>query len=72
MRLCSRSDISVHVDVYIDQPPEGTTGVFIAARVPSGGCDVMYADGVYFWVSPAMQQIALTGNYSEWSLRLES
>ena len=60
-----RTDVSVGVDVYIHQPPEGSTGVFVAARVPSGGCDVMYADGVYFWVSPGSQEVALTGNYSE-------
>ncbi|KAI0212868.1 Galactocerebrosidase [Lamellibrachia satsuma] len=64
----SWSDISIGVDVYIDKPPEGATGVFIAAQVPSGGCDVMYADGVYFWVSPGVQQVAVTGNYSKSSI----
>jgi len=47
----SWSDIQVQADVFVPSV-NGTTGVFTAARVDRGGCDVIHATGIFFVLYP--------------------
>ena len=51
--------------MYIDDPPTGAGGMFLAARVKTGGCWIMYSDGVYFWLFANNNTAMLTGNFSK-------
>ena len=68
----SWSDIRVQADVFVPSV-NGATGIFTAARVDRGGCDVKDATGVFFVLYPdsgmftvttdlALQQLIITGS----------
>ena len=46
-------------DFYISSV-NGTTGVFLAARVDRGGCDEISANGIFYSISIATQTYTLT------------
>lgn len=48
MLLCSRQNLTVSCDVYMENSKTG--GVFVAARVDQGGIPIRRARGVFFWV----------------------
>ena len=49
----------------------GTSGVFLAARVDGGGCYTMYSNGIYVWVlgqkakGVIKYNLVLTSNFSK-------
>ena len=45
------TDIQVQADVFVPSV-NGSTGIFTAARVDRGGCDVKYATGIFFVLYP--------------------
>lgn len=63
----NRVDVDVAVDFML--PSNGSSGVFLAARVVTGGCDTMYSDGIFLWVLPQKKaySLVLTGNFSKCS-----
>jgi len=44
-----RSDVFIMIDVYIPSV-NATSGIFLGARVTTGGCDCKKASGIYFGV----------------------
>ncbi|XP_064601380.1 LOW QUALITY PROTEIN: galactocerebrosidase-like [Liolophura sinensis] len=53
------TDIYVEVEARVGAV-NGTDGVFVAARIDNGGCNVSYALGYYFVIYPSKQQYQLT------------
>ena len=58
-----RSDVSLSVDIYTEDSPDGSSGVYIGARVDKGGCHIMYSNGLYLWIYPHKSLQVLTGNF---------
>ncbi|CAH1784603.1 unnamed protein product [Owenia fusiformis] len=57
------TDADVSVDFNIPTKG-GATGVFVAQRVETGGCNVMYSSGVYLWLTPPCGYI-LSSDYAK-------
>ncbi|XP_060079232.1 galactocerebrosidase-like isoform X2 [Ylistrum balloti] len=55
------SDVYVSTDVAIG-PVNGTTGVFVAARVDQGGCQSWHAKGIFFFLFPSEKKFILTND----------
>ena len=68
---CFRSDIDVSVDFMLLE--NGTSGIFLGARVSKGGCETMYSNGVFAWVlaqktkKGTTYNLVITGNFSEYA-----
>ena len=49
----------------------GTSGIFLGARVSKGGCETMYSNGIFAWVLEQKTKkgtnynLVITGNFSE-------
>ncbi|XP_021369107.1 galactocerebrosidase-like isoform X2 [Mizuhopecten yessoensis] len=55
------SDVYMSADIAIG-PVNGTTGVFVAARVDQGGCQSWKAKGIFFFLFPSEKKFILTND----------
>ncbi|KAK3581824.1 hypothetical protein CHS0354_007226 [Potamilus streckersoni] len=56
-----RTTIYIEVEAKLGDV-NGTDGVFLAALINQGGCDILTADGIYFFLYPKSKQYMVTGN----------
>ena len=63
--FCLRSDIYVEADAMVS-PVNGTTGVYIAARINKGGCSSFEAEGVFFFVFPEKKTFGVYGDLGKY------
>lgn len=56
----------VEVDAYLGSGSDWSDGVFLGARVDTGGCWTMYSEGFFFYVFPYNNTVLLTGNFSKY------
>jgi len=65
--FANRTNVSLRVDVLLTKTSDDThaTGAFIASNVNIGGCQSMYAKGVYLWVSADEHKANLTGDHRQ-------
>ena len=55
----NRTDVQVTIDVFVPTV-NATNGVFVAARINSGGCHSLLADGIFFYILPSVNQIIIS------------
>ncbi|XP_074641561.1 galactocerebrosidase-like [Tubulanus polymorphus] len=58
----SWSDLYMQVDILTSDGENGTSGMFIAARINKGGCHVHRADGIYLFLDYKTKLYSLTGS----------
>ncbi|XP_013401026.1 galactocerebrosidase-like [Lingula anatina] len=60
----SWADVRVEITCRVPAS-NGSSGVFIASRVSSGGCSAMYSNGLYFWLLLGERKFLLSSDYAQ-------